>query len=90
MGRQFSSQLRLPFSVGLFIGNVFDLVAKLTKRKFPVSAIRVKKFCANSVYQSSISETNFSAPVDLLDAIKKTVFYEFIENHKDNQIFYSE
>ena len=90
MGRQFSSRLRLPFSLGLLIGNAFDLVAKLTKRKFPVSAIRVKKFCANSVYQSSISETNFSAPVDLLDAIKKTVFYEFIENHKDNQIFYSE
>jgi nucleoside-diphosphate-sugar epimerase len=90
LGRYSSINFRLPFFVGILIGSAFDLVAKITGTKFPISAIRVKKFCANSVYQSAIESTGFVPPVPLMEAIEKTVRFEFIEDHKNEQVFYSE
>lgn len=83
-------KFRLPFSIGLLIGSGFDLVSKITGRKFPISAIRVKKFCANSVYESAIEATGFIPPVPLIEAIQKTVLFEFVEDHKTEQVFFSE
>lgn len=90
LGRPSEIKLRLPVSLGILIGSSFDLVAKITGKKFPVSAIRVKKFCANSVYESAINSTGFIPPVPLMEAIEKTVQFEFIEDHKNEQVFYSE
>ena len=90
LGRPAEIKFRLPFSIGLLIGSCFDLVAKTTGKKFPISAIRVKKFCANSVYESAIESTGFIPPVPLMDAIEKTVRFEFIEDHTTEQVFYSE
>ncbi|WP_108507845.1 NAD-dependent epimerase/dehydratase family protein [Polynucleobacter acidiphobus] len=90
LGRSSEIKFRLPFSLGWLIGSSFDLVAKITGRKFPISAIRVKKFCANSVYESAVDSTGFTPPVPLMEAIEKTVRFEFIEDHKDEQVFYSE
>jgi nucleoside-diphosphate-sugar epimerase len=90
LGRSSEFKFRLPFSIGLLIGSSFDLVAKITGKKFPISAIRVKKFCANSVYESAIESTGFIPPVPLIDAIEKTVRFEFIEDHKNEQVFFSE
>jgi len=90
LGRSSEIKFRMPYFVGLGIGKVFDLVAKLSGRKFPISSIRVKKFCANSVYESAISQTGFVPPVNLMDAIEKTVRYEFIEEHQHEQVFYTE
>jgi hypothetical protein len=90
LGRSSEIKFRLPYFVGLTVGKFFDLVAKVLGRKFPISSIRVKKFCANSVYESAINKTGFVPPVKLMDAIEKTVRYEFIEFHPEEQVFYSE
>jgi nucleoside-diphosphate-sugar epimerase len=90
LGRSSEIKFRLPFSLGLLIGSSFDLVAKITGKNFPISAIRVKKFCANSVYESAIESTGFIPPVPLMEAINKTVHFEFIEDHNNEQLFYSE
>jgi GlcNAc-P-P-Und epimerase len=90
LGRSSKIKFRLPFSLGLLVGFSFDLIAKITGKKFPISAIRVKKFCANSVYESALESTGFIPPVPLIDAIEKTVRFEFIEDHKNEQVFYSE
>jgi nucleoside-diphosphate-sugar epimerase len=89
-GRSAEIKFRLPFTLGLLIGSWFDFVAKISGKKFPISAIRVKKFCANSVYESAIESTGFIPPVPLMEAIENTVRFEFIENHKGEQVFYSE
>src|SRR5690606_7699187 len=39
-----ASRIRIPYSVGYAVGKCLDVVAKISRRKFPVSAIRVKKF----------------------------------------------
>ena len=90
LGRPREIKYRLPFAVGLMIGRGFDILAKLSRKKFPISAIRVKKFCSNSVFESSIKSTGFQPPVPLIDAIKRTVRFEFIENKKSERLFFSE
>ena len=90
LDRSADIKFRLPFSIGLLIGSSFDLAAKITGKKFPISSIRVKKFCANSVYESAIETTGFIPPIPLMEAIEKTVRFEFIEDHKTEQVFYSE
>ena len=90
LGRSEKIKICLPYFLGLMIGNLFDVVAKVTNKKFPISAIRIKKFCANSVYESAVAETGFVPPVNLMDAIERTVRYEFIEDHISEPLFFSE
>lgn len=90
LGRSAKIRMRLPYVLGLIVGKMFDLVAKVANKKFPISAIRVKKFCANSVYESALAETGFIPPFPLMDAIERTVRYEFIEDHSSEPLFYSE
>jgi GlcNAc-P-P-Und epimerase len=90
LNRSEEIKIRLPYWLGFAIGKLYDVTAFLTKKKFAVSSIRVKKFCADSVYESAIDKTGFIAPVPLMEAIKKTVNYEFIEAHQSEQVFYTE
>jgi GlcNAc-P-P-Und epimerase len=90
LGKTAKIKFRLPFALGLLIGSCFDFAAKISGKKFPISGIRVKKFCANSVYESAIESTGFIPPVPLMEAIEKTVNFEFLEDHKGEQVFYSE
>jgi nucleoside-diphosphate-sugar epimerase len=90
LGHSEKINFRLPYFVGLAIGKCFDFIAFVTKKKLAVSSIRIKKFCANSVYESAIAETGFVAPVNLIDAIERTVKYEFLEDHKKEPVYYSE
>ena len=90
LGRSAKIRMRLPYALGLIVGKMFDLVAKVANKKFPISAIRVKKFCANSVYESALAETGFVPPFPLMDAIERTVRYEFIEDHSSEPLFFSE
>lgn len=90
LGRSDKVGFGLPYGVGLAIGKFFDLVAKLTGKRFAISAIRVKKFCANSVYNTAIAQTGFVPPVPLEQALEQTIRYEFMEDHGEEGVFYSE
>jgi nucleoside-diphosphate-sugar epimerase len=90
LGKPGKIRFKLPFAVGLFIAKGFDLVASVTGRKFAISSIRVKKFCANSVYNTAIDRTGFVSPVPLEEALQKTVRYEFLESHEHEGVFYTE
>jgi nucleoside-diphosphate-sugar epimerase len=79
-----------PYWLGYFGGLCFDVLAILLRKKLPVSSIRVKKFCSNTMFEStSIKKTGFKAPVNLIEGLKKTIQYEFI-NKIDGQVFYTE
>lgn len=90
LGRSGKIGFRLPYAAGLLIGMGFDLVARLTGKRFAVSSIRVKKFCANSVYNTAVDQTGFVPPVPLEAAIAQTVRHEFLESHEDEGVFYTE
>ncbi|MDR1903165.1 MAG: NAD-dependent epimerase/dehydratase family protein [Treponema sp.] len=79
-----------PYCLGYFGGLYFDVLAKILHKKFPVSSIRVKKFCANTMFESAnIKTTGFKAPVSLIEGLERTVKYEFINKIAD-QVFYTE
>ena len=90
LGKSEKVGLRLPFTLGYLIGKGFDAGAAITGKPFPISAIRVKKFCANSVYNTAIDQTGFVPPVPLGEALERTVRHEFIESHEAEGVFYSE
>ena len=90
LGRSEKIGFRLPYAIGYLAGKGFDLVASVTGKAFPISSIRVKKFCSNSVYNTAIDSTGFHSPVPLSEAIENTVRYEFIESHDSEAVFYTE
>jgi nucleoside-diphosphate-sugar epimerase len=90
MGRSQKISFRIPFAVGFFIGKFFDFISIVSGRSFAISSIRVKKFCSDSVYNTSIDDTGFVSPVPVEIALEKTVRYEFLESHEIEGVFYSE
>jgi nucleoside-diphosphate-sugar epimerase len=90
LGRSGKIGVRIPFAIGFSIGKIFDLLAAITGKRFAISSIRVKKFCANSVYDTAVDRTGFIAPVPLEQALAQTVRSEFIEAHGLDEVFYTE
>lgn len=90
LGRSEKIGFRLPYTIGYVVGKGFDLFTALTGKTLPISSIRVKKFCSDSVYNTAIDSTGFHSPVPLAEAIANTVRYEFIESHDSEEVFYTE
>ena len=82
---------RLPFWLGMMMGHLADVVALLSRKKLPISAIRVQKFCATTSFQScKASLNNFAAPYTLQEAIDNTLSSEFLNPDATREIFYTE
>jgi GlcNAc-P-P-Und epimerase len=90
LGQDEKISFRLPYAVGYAIGKGFDLVAAITGKRLAISSIRVKKFCANSVYNTAIDKIGFVSPVPLSQALEQTLRHEFIEKHDDEPLYFSE
>src|SRR5450830_18080 len=90
LGRSEKIKFRLPFWFGYTVGLLFDVISKLTGKRFAVSSIRIKKFTANTVFGTGIDKLDFIAPVSISDALEKTVRHEFVEKHSDKNVFYTE
>ena len=77
LGRK-SSHIKIPYSIGLLGAYCFDILAKILRRKFVVSSIRVKKFCANSQISSEkMLATGFTPTYTIEEALKRTMDYEW-------------
>jgi hypothetical protein len=73
-----------PYWIGYAGGLCFDVLAKILHKKLPVSSIRVKKFCAHTMFDSvNIQTTGFKAPVRLIEGLEGTIKYEFINRVDD-------
>ncbi|WP_158907800.1 NAD-dependent epimerase/dehydratase family protein [Rectinema subterraneum] len=89
LGRK-KNMIHWPYWMGYAGGLGFDILAKITGRKYAISSIRVKKFCANTMFESSnIKKTGFIPPVSIIDGLRNTINYEFINKIKDYE-FYTE
>ena len=90
MGLVSGHRIRIPYVAGMGIGYLFDLAASVSGRSFPVSSVRVRKFCATTQFETTVDRTGFVGPVTLVDGLKKTVRYEFVENHVSDELFWTE
>ena len=82
--------ITVPYFLAMAGGYFFDFLSFLLRRNLPISSIRIKKFCSDSQFNSSISKTGFQPRFSLEDAIKKTIKHEFIDNKNDEITFISE
>ncbi len=83
--------IRFPYWMGYLGGLSFDLLAKITGKKLSVSAVRVKKFCATTQFDSTTAnKAGFKAPYTLAEGLHRTLHYEFKNAQKDDIIFESE
>ena len=71
--------IRVPYGIGYAGGLVADAAATVLKREFPISAVRVRKFCATTQFDSSrVAGTGFKPPVPLSEGLERTISYEFL------------
>lgn len=91
LGKRKSIRLRLPVWLGLMLGYIADFTVKISGRRLPISAIRVKKFCASSDFSSDKNSLNgFSQPYSLSEGISRTLKSEFLDPSPNQEIFYTE
>jgi hypothetical protein len=66
--------MKLPYSIEMVGGYTFDLLSRLTGKKFPISSIRIKKFCATTTVSTHALESiNFKAPFSLQEGLKRMI-----------------
>ncbi|GET24189.1 NAD-dependent epimerase/dehydratase family protein [Prolixibacter sp. NT017] len=80
-----------PYWLGMLGGYGFDVLSKVTGKKFAVSSVRVKKFCATTQFDAAKAHSSgFKAPFTLAEGLHRTLHYEFIDTEKDGVTFESE
>ena len=78
MGQSAKIRFRLPYYVGYGIGCIFDCMAFITRRRFPISAVRVRKFCENSQFSAArLQATGFKPLVTLEEGLNRMIQSEF-------------
>lgn len=65
---------RIPYFIGYAGGLALDILSKLTGKKFPISAVRIKKWCAETQYNAEKKNvTGFQPPYSLQEGLQKTI-----------------
>jgi GlcNAc-P-P-Und epimerase len=78
MGKSPASFLRIPYWIGLAGGACLDLVSALTGRTFPISRVRVRKFCADTTISvEALGRTGFQPPLTLSQGMDRFLNHEF-------------
>lgn len=80
-----------PYWMGMMGGYCFDILAKITGKKFTVNSVRVKKFCAVTQFDSTKAMTSgFVPPYTLQEGLARTLEFEFVHPKTDAIEFVSE
>ena len=69
---------RIPKGVAMAGGHVLDLAARVSGHSFPISAIRVRKFCETTQFKADrVTQWGFKPPYSLAEGLVRTVEFEF-------------
>ena len=83
--------VHLPYPLGMLGGYCFDILSKVTGKKYSISSVRVKKFCATTQFDASkVHNSGFEAPYSLSQGLDRTLKYEFVDDKQDEITFISE
>lgn len=70
---------RMPKSVAMAAGYGLDVLARISGKRFPISAIRVRKFCESTQFRAErIAEAGFQPPYTLAEGLARTIECEFL------------
>ena len=83
LGRRPVIGTRIPYAIGYLGGVACDVLAAVTRRRFPISAVRIKKFCSTTTFSAErVLAIGFCPPIGLREALLKTVKHELRESAK--------
>lgn len=75
--------VRIPYWFGYSAAAFLDVIFGIAKKKNPISAVRVKKFCATTQFESTtIEATGFKAPFTLQKGLEITIKSIITEKNK--------
>lgn len=78
MGKPPSPAVRIPYGIGMAGGACFDMLAALTGRNFPISRVRVKKFCADTTISvGALMASGFTPPYTIEKGMELFLAHEF-------------
>jgi len=79
IGKNPINNFHIPYVLGLIGGYGYDILAKITGKTYPISSIRIKKFCADTVVSAEkVKDIGFIAPYLLTDGLKRMISSEFL------------
>jgi len=79
LGKNHRINIKIPYAIGLMGGYGYDILAKITGKTYPISSIRIKKFCANTVINTdNLKETGFVPPYTLSEGLSRMIKSEFL------------
>lgn len=71
--------IQIPYALGMLGGYCFDVLAFITRKKLPISSVRVKKFCAVTKYDSTkMRDSGFVPPYTLEEGLSRMLKAEFL------------
>lgn len=71
--------IQIPYALGMLGGYCFDVLAFITRKKLPISSVRVKKFCAVTKYDSTkMRDSGFVPPYTLEEGLSHMLKAEFL------------
>lgn len=83
LGRSGSTRWRIPLPLAMAGGRVLDVLAHATGRTFPISAIRVRKFCESTQFKADrVHSIGFSPAYSLQEGLSRTIQMEFRTNKR--------
>lgn len=70
--------ISLPYPVGLGAGYACDIVARISGRKLPISAVRVQKFCADTTCSALKAQLmGFVPPYTMEEGLARFIAHDF-------------
>ena len=71
---------RIPYWFGIIAASLIDVLAKITHKEFQISAVRVRKFCSDTIVNADkLNSTGFVRPFTLEEGLKRTLQNEFMK-----------
>lgn len=77
LGRPSKISVRLPKYPVQFAALALDLLARATGKTFPISSVRIKKFCSDTSFSTNAFSKGFVPPISMEEGIKRTIAAEF-------------
>ncbi len=84
LGKEKSS-LAIPYPVGLAAGYAFDIAARITGKTFPISTVRIQKFCADTTCAADrLKQTGFVPRYTLAEGLERMIDVDFLGRAVDD------
>jgi len=73
-----SNTIHVPEWIGLAGGSMFDILSKITGKKYPISSVRVKKFTSDTTISTDkLMNSGFKDAFDLEEGLRRMIRSEF-------------